>query len=224
MLHSSREKMEIRFKSRIYLILLIALIIRFLFIFAHQEVNLRNEMKSYDKAALSLRDGEGFKPGGPGNREMHSLIPPGYSIFLAFIYWLFGHSFLAARIVQAIISTGSVYLLYKIAQFSFEEKESILATWIMALYPQNLIMADLLLTETWFMFLLLLGVLFLITGIEKGSWGALIISGFVFGVSILTRSILFLFIPFLMFFVICIRRSIRDFIHLLIVFFCIILT
>ena len=171
----------------------VSLLVRLFVVLIHTDVKLVHEMNGYDFAARSMLEGKGFVC--VQQRWYRAFLPPGYSFFLAGIYALFGHSFLAARAVQALLGASSVLLLFFVAREIFDERVARLASWIMAFYPQSVLFADLMQTETLFLFLFLPAMLFFVRAIKQPGWRNVVLAGVFFGLAALTRSII-AFFPF----------------------------
>lgn len=74
--------------------------------------------------------------------------------YLALIYWLFGHSYLAVRLVQVLLGTLNVLLLYRVAGRLFDETTARVAGVLAATYLPFLYYEGLLLKESVALFLL----------------------------------------------------------------------
>ncbi len=112
--------------------------------------------------------------------------PPGYPVVLAGVYFIFGHSVQAALIMQIIISTLSVYIVYLLAKFFMEEKWALVCAGLVAVYPMFIYYNLFLYSENWAIFSCLLFLLFLFKGLkEKRGW--LILSGLFFISFLLTK-------------------------------------
>ena len=97
-------------KARIYLLIIlsVSLILRFCSVFLYT-VPVDKDAARYDTIAWNLVQGKGFsiEPGTPA-----FLTGPTYPTFLAFIYSIFGHSYSAVIIVQALLSTLTCFMIY----------------------------------------------------------------------------------------------------------------
>ncbi|MEW6183147.1 MAG: glycosyltransferase family 39 protein [Bacillota bacterium] len=86
-------------------------------------------------------------------------ITPGYPLFLAFFFRMFGdagsHALAAARYAQAIISAGGVCLVYYLGEHFSGRWAGAGAALLCAFYPPLILLSGLLLTETLFTFCLL---------------------------------------------------------------------
>lgn len=174
----------------LYIIFILGLALRLLFIFYFPQPEVIHDASQYDTLGISIIQGKGFSflDGIPTARR-----EPLYPLFLAIIYSIFGHSYLAARIFQAILGALMCVFIYFIGKKIFGKNCGLLASIFCALYPHFIVTTGFLLTETLFIFLLSISMLFLINGLEKRKF--LLLSGIFLGLSTLTRSITIL-LPF----------------------------
>src|SRR5947209_14218750 len=89
-------------------LLLFAFLVRAGYVLHTQGFALRNDDKSYDYLARTLAAGHGWGYSGSAYR------PPGYPVFLAVVYLIVGiphGSWTATRLVEAVVSTGTVGLI-----------------------------------------------------------------------------------------------------------------
>ncbi|MEW6679755.1 MAG: glycosyltransferase family 39 protein [bacterium] len=177
---------------RVFLIFLAGLVLRILFIFCFPQPGVVSDASGYDMIGLSIAQGNGFCMDGilTARRE------PIYPLFLAFVYFVFGHSYLAVRILQAIIGALTCIFVYLIGKRIFGKNCGVLASLFCALYPHLITTTGFVLTETLFTFLLSVSIYFLLKGLEKRKF--LILAGIFFGLSTLTRSVTLLFPFFLL--------------------------
>ncbi|MFC1809730.1 ArnT family glycosyltransferase [Candidatus Omnitrophota bacterium] len=79
-----------------------------------------------------------------------SQVPPGYPIFLALIYFLFGTGFGAVQIIQALLSALLCIIIFDIAREIFDDATAWLAGIISAGYPFFIYWSGMLISETLF--------------------------------------------------------------------------
>lgn len=105
-------------------IVLLGLLIRLAFFLAarpwdEQVVNttlLRNDARNYYDFAISILNERDFSSFADAFRI------PGYPLFLAAVFFLFGHSVWVALAVQLVLDIGTVIITYRIAEALFESK------------------------------------------------------------------------------------------------------
>lgn len=107
------------------------------------------------------------------NNGYYAYVAPGFPVFLS-VFYAFGNTpDLFIKLIQVLISSGSVLLLYAVCQSFFSKRTALLSALSLALYLNHIAYCSLLLTETLFTFLLLL---FVWLGTRKPS-GAIHVSG-----------------------------------------------
>jgi len=114
---------------------------------------------------------------------------PGLSFVLAFFVMIFGKfgGITAFRVFQAIVQTGSLFLLFLIARKLFNSKVGIIATIISILSISEYWVPNLILTETLFKFCVLCLVYFSIYALEEQKTKYYIMGGVALGVATLFR-------------------------------------
>lgn len=129
------------------------------------------------------------------NSEPVTFRTPVYPTFIATIYLLFGIKEWMVMLFQVFLSTASIYLIYLISRNSVKwsaplaELSGILAGALFSVDFNSILFSSLFMCETLFIFLILLGTLLFLRGRHLSS-------GFVLGVSVLTRPIaLYIFLP-----------------------------
>ncbi len=173
----------------------------FFFIFQHQTLSIVDEQQ-YNKLALCiLNSGEfGWRHG-----HLTAIRPPLYPVFLFLTYKLFGaNNYNVVRVIQIFISLVSGYLVYWIGKRIFKDKNiAILSCLIFLFYPSLTIFNYLILTETLFIFLFLLSICFFVLSVDSckifNNYNYIlfiILAGISWGLSSLTRSVLYPLIPF----------------------------
>ncbi len=131
--------------------------------------------------------------------NLTSIRPPLYPFSLSLLYQLFGtENYDAVRIAQALLSLANVVLLYHLANALFTQRVAIWAATLLCFYPSLLWSTCLLLTETAFTFWLLSLCLILQRYLQSRRLWQLLLFGVVLGLAALTRSVLWLFPPFLL--------------------------
>jgi 4-amino-4-deoxy-L-arabinose transferase-like glycosyltransferase len=124
-----------------------------------------------------------------------AFLSPGYPYFLAGIYGLFGHDYRVARLIQALLGALLVFPVFALARLLFGEKEALLAALAVTVYPFFIYYTGFLITETLYMLLLAVAVLFAVRLAKGGGYGAAVISGLAFGLTFHVRSGIFLALP-----------------------------
>lgn len=131
---------------------------------------------------------------GPGVPD--ALIPPGYPLFLASAYLLFGRSILAVRLSQAVLDTFTCLLVFFIAKKIYDRKVAIVSLLALVLYPVTIAWSAFHLTETLYTFLAAVFFLCLVKSLDSPTPLNIFLSGITFTLMLLTRELLVIF-PFL---------------------------
>ena len=145
---------------------------------------LKEDGPCYDGYALNILNNGVFNI-----RDEHDCrYPPGYPLFLAFIYRIFDYSKKAVVIIQGIIDIATVFLVYLLAKEIFKSHNLALtssllyminssyAKWYLTLYP-----------ETLFTLILCIAFFIFFIGLRKNRIRLLALSGFTFGLSVFTK-------------------------------------
>ena len=164
---------------------LIALAIRTAFVQLYPQLSVHGDAAQYDTLGWQLAQGLGYRlPGG----EPNVYWAPGYPGVLSVIYWLVGHSYLAVRIVQAILGAEVATLVALIAGRIFDRRTAVVAGVLCACYPGLIGYSGLLLTEALFTILLAGMVYWLLTITGASSWKSFAGLGVLAGLTALVRA------------------------------------
>jgi len=132
-----------------------------------------------------------FEPGVPT-----ALRTPIYPLFLSGVYFVFGHSYFAVRVIQSIVGGLTCIVIYFIGKKAVNRNVGFIAAIISVFYPFFIYYTGYLLVETLLIFLLVVSVYWLVTSIEKPQWKNLGLSGIITGLAILCKPTGFAFLPF----------------------------
>lgn len=160
----------------------------------------------YDALARSLMEGKGFQVHG----EPTAFVSPLYPLFLMFVYKGIGSSPLVVGFVQSVLGAVSCGLLYLICSRLFSRPVARLAGIGAALYPHLIFWTGYLLTETLFIFFVLLLLWSAVRAFQSGQalWYGM--TGLCLVLGGLTRPVLLGFVPLLFLFFLG-HRSPRPF-------------
>ena len=132
---------------------------------------------------------ESFKPSIIPNTYFHNYYPPVYSSFLSMLYRFFGTSIFVYAIPQIILGVITCYFTYIIAKEVFPTKVGLMASFLLSIYHPIVWWTSYIRTETLFIFLLLLAVVFLIKAFKNNlNTGNTILSGLFLAVACLCRT------------------------------------
>ena len=142
------------------------------------------DSRQWNGIALNFLSGNGLIV----DEGTKALRPPVYSLFLSFIYFVFGReNLLAVRMIQALISSCTCLIVYLLAKKLFNAATAKISMAACAVYPFFIYYSGAVLTETLFIFILSLIMLFL-SG-RRFLW-----AGIFFGIGILCRPELIVFL------------------------------
>jgi 4-amino-4-deoxy-L-arabinose transferase-like glycosyltransferase len=153
----------------------------------------------YDQIARHVAAGQGF---GYGPGQLSSFRPPLYPLFLAAIYWVVGVNHGVVRILQAIIGAFLPAIVYLVVRRRFPIREAQVGAVLCAVYPALIGMSGTFLTEVIYIPLFALAILSLVLLEEQPTWGRVLLSGILLGLTLLARTsavTLIFLLPFWMF-------------------------
>ena len=165
------------------------------------------DARAYDAIAQNLAAGNGFREDISVPFEKDTVMlraGPGYEFFLAGVYIIFGHSYPAVWLMQALLHALTAYLIYLIAYRVFRETNGerigLIAAALFAFWPDLIEISAMLMTETLYLFFTVLTAYLFVRAYQspKNFWLAFLL-GVVTGLAILTRPPLLLFAPVLIY-------------------------
>lgn len=207
-------------------IFLIALLLRaaLLYTFSHKptwEVDgfPKSDARGFDILAMNILNGRGFGSYIAGFKQ-YSFSSPMYPLFLAFIYSLFGHNYMAVKIAQLFLGSLNAVLVYAIGRKVFNRQVGIISGLIFACYMPHMLWTSPLMRELVATFVFALAYLAVIDATDHPSMRSYIAAGVTIGIAILTRGQALVFVPVLLIcgLIGCIRReyfSLRNVIPIL---------
>ena len=186
-------------KNRLYVFLLLICIVALLVRLAVFFLAERNEMLDtyeFETVASNLLNGEGFVfP--RFDTQYRSGIAPLYPFLCATMYFLFGHHHCYIFYLQIILSAVMCCLIFKISQRFFDQKVSLLSAFLVGFHPGLVIYSSMKLHSfTIYAFLICVIILMIIKTFDFPSYRNQILLGAFFGLGILTRSTIIIFLPF----------------------------
>jgi len=145
----------------------------------------------YERVALSLYHGNGF-----GSLYLNSYSVPTQALLIAGVYEVFGQSYLALRIVCAVLGALSCLVGYLITRRLFGESIARPAGLLLALYPYLVYVSALFeYPQVLFILIAALFFLFLLRFQSSQRTVDLVIAGVLLGIAILTVPTVLLFVP-----------------------------
>ncbi|AFK85381.1 MULTISPECIES: ArnT family glycosyltransferase [Thermoanaerobacterium] len=169
-------------------VLAIALYLRFLFVYKVIQPPLSGDAKNYDIMVKQFLT-KGFL--GYMSDTPNAYVTPGYPLFLALIYKIFGFSngspLQAIRIVQSVLSVLTVLLIFLIGREIKNNKVGLMAASISAIYPTFVWASTLILTETVYTFVFMVYLYLQIIALKRPKVYINVLTGILFGLAILIR-------------------------------------
>lgn len=180
----------------------------------------RVDAQAYDRIGWNLARGLGYiederNTSNPRADDAIVRLGPGYEFFLAGIYSIVGHQIWVVWLVHAFLRGITTYMVYAIGQFLFvscgsplwRERVALLAAFLFGFSPDLIVINGLLLTETFFLFLIVAAIygtlrLFDITKPQK-VWHTGFV-GLLWALTIMTRPVALLaYVALLVLFLYC---------------------
>jgi len=204
-------------KIFIFTVLAVSFVVRVLWIL-HLDNSVDFWGDWWDELGWNIATGKGYQILNPfvlNDPPFYSWRPPLFPLFLAAIYRIFGHSFLAAKIFLAALGSFSCVLVYLITKKLFNITTAIFAAIAMIFYPTFIYFNGYLAPETLTLFSLLLFVYFLAKDIDSPSVKNYIFAGISLGFAVLCRTILSVLPVFILFWMVFNsknkKRTIKNF-------------
>lgn len=157
------------------------------------------DAEEYDTYAWNLARGLGYRGMSPDVADQDHLTayrPPGPSLTWAACYSTFGHRFDVIRVMNCILGSASVWLVYRIGRRLFSTQVGIFAAIGYSVYPMAVLQSGDLLSEPLGVFLFLLFLDITLSYVQMPTWQASFFAGGILGLALLTRANYILFVPF----------------------------
>ena len=148
------------------LVCLLAFLVRLAYVLTLQPKFLWFDGEQYSRLATGLLE-HGTYLNGRGHPSAYW--PPGYPLFLAAVYALFGVNIVAVRVAQCLIGAGTVAVVHRIARRVLDRGGAWLAALATALYPLFIYSAGADMPATLQIALIAGGVLLTLAAVERGS-------------------------------------------------------
>ena len=169
----------------------LALLVRLSYVLmGHLNQPLTGDAVEYNLVAVNFLHGQGFQ-----SNNNWSFQPPLYSLCLAGVYAVTGEAPNVIRILQAILSSLSCVLIFILAWRMAGVRVASWAGGLACIYPGLVTYSGELLSETLFVFLLLLAVIFLQASRRSGRASDQLWAGLSLGLATLTRGVSLLVLP-----------------------------
>lgn len=214
-------------KIRIVHIVLLAFLLRIIFFLIHQpwisEIEqtqvIAGDAVLYQYLAKNIMEHFSF-----ANNEMRT---PGYPIFLSIIYFIVGFKPWIVLLIQILLNSYSVFLIYKITSKAFNTTAGLFAAFIIAIDPHQILICHFLYPDILFSTLFLWTIYVYILGLETKKSTYFILVGLLIGINIIIKPVLqYLPLALMLFLLIWCKFSWKEKAvkSILILFFSIVLT
>ena len=114
--------------------------------------------------------------------------PPGYSVYLAAIMFVFGKSLLTFKFMNVVLGSITCVLIYQVGKKVFSWQVGRIASVLVCFYPYLIAYTGDILSETFMTFMLALSLLLILICNENPSAKNIILTGIVLGLTTLTKS------------------------------------
>lgn len=165
---------------------LVGLALRLGFVLAFPQIGRIEGMDAfeYHRIAVNLLDGRGYSQDG-----IHPTIfvAPGYPVFLAGVYAFFGEDPYRAKAVQTLLGALLILVAYAFAREYLPVWGAVLVAWVVAVFPDLVVISNYLYTENLFLPLFLLSLWLAVRAWRKKSVGLAALAGLSFALATLTR-------------------------------------
>lgn len=172
-------------------ILLLSLVLRLYYLFNTTHPPIAYDAYNYDIMARQFLE-KGFL--GYRSSTPNAYTTPGYPLFLALLYKIFGYAngspLTGVRVVQIILSTLTIYLLYLTAKLISGKRAALLSAFFFSIYLIGMWVPTLILTETLYTFLFMLYLYIQIIAINKKSFHMNFIAGVILALAVLVRPLI----------------------------------
>lgn len=172
----------------ILLIIILAAIMRLAYVFFHPQIPVVCDPEQYDDIAMSLMQSRGFPISKIGNEYTGITRPPGYPLFLALIFNIFGHNYQSVRIIQALLDSLTCLIIFYLGRSVFNSNVGRIAAVCYAFYIPPIIFTGLLYTETLFTLILSVSVFFMLLAFKRDNFLYWMLAGLFLGLAALISS------------------------------------
>ena len=177
-------------RKKIIIILVLSLLIRITFILTLKNHFYFDDEQEYFNMVKNILSGKGVIV----SEQWKAYRPPLYPLFLSFFYFLKFNLF-GIRFLQSIISSFTSVYIYLLGKKVFSERVGWISGLIACVYPFFIFYTGFLLTETLFIFLVVLTIYTFIELVEKQNLCMSIKAGLFLGITGLCRPTIQLFFP-----------------------------
>jgi 4-amino-4-deoxy-L-arabinose transferase-like glycosyltransferase len=170
----------------------------------------------YHNNAIDLSESGDFK-------SIDTIRTPGYSSFLALIYYFFGANITLVIIIQQLIGLLTIYIIYLLIKSLFNKEIAYYTSILICIDVNNTFISYEIMSETLFMLLFFLGLYYFLRNIQNIRFKDILYSSIYMGFSALVRPIsLYFFLIILVIILICYYNKLMKVAYFLITYFAVI--
>ena len=169
-------------KNLIAILFAFSLLVRLLLLTIFPAPALDDSAKIYLRAAHLLMDGKGFS-----DPSFPVYNPPVYPLFIAICFFLFGDDQVSVKIVQTVVDSLTMILIYFIMKEIFNIETALLSAAILSLYPFSAYLTISIASEPLFTFFLSGFVLSIVYAVRSTKVSRYCVTGILLGLATLTR-------------------------------------
>lgn len=182
--------------KKLFIIFFFALLIKAALIFLWRVSN-PLETFEYEKIADSILNGKGFLYYWYNDIPYYAFVQPLYPVFTAVVYFLTNHNRIILAILQSVLSSSLVFVVYGLAVRVGSMKAGLLAAFITAFHPGLIIYSTVKLHPLVLdVFLYLMVVYIIVRCVESPTKKLSVLTGCVIGLTLLSRITILPFIIF----------------------------
>lgn len=145
-----------------------------------------SDFAQYDLLAQRLAEGKGYVDEFGEPTAFYAI---GWPFFLSVIYRIFGHSLIAAGLINALMGVGAVILVYAISRYLLNRRTALIATSLVAINPTLILYSSTHGTESLFVLEILLVTWLVMRALKGQRTMELVLIGILTGFAILTRPV-----------------------------------
>jgi 4-amino-4-deoxy-L-arabinose transferase-like glycosyltransferase len=145
-----------------------------------------SDFAQYDQLAWRLAEGKGYVD---ELGEPTAFYAIGWPFFLSIVYRVFGHSLVAAGVINALMGVGAVILTYAIARHLLDRPVALISAALVAINPTLVLYSSTHGTESFFILEILLLTWLILRVLESHHALELVLVGILTGFAILTRPV-----------------------------------
>jgi len=144
-----------------------------------------DDQVDYDTTAKNLLAGRGFWSSDRGGSPY--VAEPGYPLVLALLYLLLGKNLFLVKMAQALLSTATCYLVFRIGKETKAEKAGLVGALLLGVHPNHVYYPAFILSETVRVFAVALMMLFVVRAVASPSNRSFLWAGLAGGAAASTR-------------------------------------